>query len=415
MQADNITAYDPDDLATRCSPHALFAQLREQEPVHWSPGLASWVVTSHELGTQVLMDATRFSADRMTPFAQRVKPEQREQAAGLLKWLSQWMVFRDPPDHSRLRRQLMVPLNPRVFQSLEVQVDTAVIMHLDGLAPGEPFDFVRDFAQTMPGYVLMDILGVPRHRFFETKQYSNDLMLFIGGSRNVEEKYRRAHEGAHGMAELFRAALAERRANGAPEGDVLWQLMSTEVDGRRMTDDELVASMMMLLNGAHETTTNALANMVAALAANPSLLPLLRAEPELLGSAVEEFLRYDSPVLSVGRLVKHDMEFGGKTLRAGSRLYVMLVAVNRDPAAFQNPDTIDVRRNPNRHLAFGKGLHFCLGAPLAKLEMRMALKRIVERYDRVEVLAALEDLEWHNSLVARGPRSLPVRFSEGSA
>jgi len=410
MEASATFVYDPDDLAIRRDPHALFAKLREHEPVHWSPRLASWVVTSYTLGNQALMDAERFSADRITPFAQRLKPEQREQAAELLGWLSRWMVFRDPPDHSRLRRQLMVPLNPRVFQSLESQVDAAVTAHLDRLEAGAPFDFVREFAQTMPGYVLMDILGVPRERFLETQRYSNDLMLFIGGSRHVEEKYQRARDGAQGMAELFRAALEKRRSEGAPDGDVLWQLMSTEIDGRTMTDEELVASMMMLLNGAHETTTNALTNMVSALAAHPELPAQLRDAPALHASAVEEFLRYDSPVLSVGRLAARDQEFGGKEIRQGDRIYVMLVAVNRDPAVFPHPEEIDIRRSPNPHLAFGKGLHFCLGAPLAKLEMRMALKQIVQRYHRVDVLASPAELKWHNSLVARGPTSLPVRL-----
>lgn len=403
--------YDPDDLAVRRDPHAFFARLREQEPVSWSPRLASWIVTSHGLGTQILMDAQRFSADRITPFAARMQPEQREQAGELLHWLGQWMVFRDPPEHSRLRRQLMVPLNPRVFQSLEQKVADAVRVHLDGLRPGDPFDFVEKFAQTMPGYVLMDILGVPREQFLPTKQYSNDLMLFIGGSRQVQEKYARARSGARAMADLFKAALDQRRAEGIPEGDVLGQLMTAEVDGRRMTDDELVASMMMLLNGAHETTTNALSNMVRALAAHPEAAAQLRGQPALHAAAVEEFLRYDSPVLSVGRLARHDMEFGGAQLRAGNRVYVMLVAANRDPAAFTDPDRLDFTRSPNPHIAFGRSLHFCLGAPLAKLEMRVALQLLLERYSSFEVLARDEDLDWHNSLVARGPTSLPVRFA----
>lgn len=402
--------YDPDDEDVRRNPHELFARLRSEEPVHWSPKLSSWIVTDYELGTEVLTNFGIYSADRLTPFTKRVAPADRNMVEELIGWLSGWMIFRDPPEHARLRRQMAMTLNPKVFASLNDHVTSVVDFQLDGIEQGRDFDFVSAFAHPMPGFVVLDVLGVPRDRLLETKQYSNDLMLFIGGARNVDGKYERARNGAFSMAQLFRESLDRRR--GQPAGDdVLGQLMSSDVGGRKMTEDELVGSMMMLLNAAHDTTANAISNALLLLASRPDIAQELRDNPARRATATEEFLRYDSPVLSVGRVVMKDTELGGKQIAEGNRVYVMLPAVNRDPAVFSNPDEIQLDRSPNPHMAFGKGQHFCLGAPLARLEVQVAISRILDRYRSIDILTPPEEVVFHNSLVARGPVRLDVRFN----
>jgi len=402
--------YDPDDEVVRRSPHDLFAQLRREDPVHWSPKLSSWIVTDYELGVEVLTDFETYSGDRLSSFKKRVPPEAQEFVAEMIRWLSHWMVFRDPPDHSRLRRHMAAALSNKVFESLEQHVVSVIDHQLDGIERGGAFDFVSSFAHPMPGYVVMDVLGVPRNRLLETRRYSNDLMLFIGGARHVEGKYERARNGAVAMAELFKEALERRRSEPAGD-DVLGQLIASDIGGRKMTDDELIGSMMMLLNAAHDTTANAISNALLLLASRPDIANELRAHPEKRSTATEEFLRFDSPVLSVGRVATREAQLGGTTIAAGNRVYVMLAAVNRDPAVFVNPDAIDIDRSPNPHMAFGKGQHFCLGAPLARMEVKLAIGRILDRFKSIEICDSVNNLVFHNSLVARGPVRLDVRFA----
>jgi cytochrome P450 len=191
---------------------------------------------------------------------------------------------------------------------------------------------------------------------------------------------------------------------------VVSKLIASEVDGQRLGDDELVGCMMMVLNGGHETTANLINNSMLALAAHPEAAAELRGRPEKAATAVEEFLRYDSPVLSVGRLVVEETRLGDKTLAAGDRVFAMLVGANRDPAVFAEPDTLDIQRAPNPHIAFGKGPHFCLGTPLARIEGQIAINAILQRYSSIELREPVESIPWLNSLVTRGPTRLPLRL-----
>jgi hypothetical protein len=279
-------------------------------------------------------------------------------------------------------------------------------MLLDRIPAGEPFDVFNDFAMILPGYVVMDLLGVPRERLDDVQSWSEDMMVFIGSARGVDDKYQRARRGAYAMAELFQSLVEERRSD--PRDDVISQLLASEIKGDRLTDDEIVASMMMLGNGAQGTTAHLITNGLIALLEHPDALADLRtAEAGVIETAVEEFLRYDGPVLSAGRIMVEDAEVGDKVLRKDDRVFAMLTAANRDPAVFTDPDSLDLRRTPNRHLAFSKGPHFCLGAPLARLEVQVALQAILERYDRIEMAEPLSDVPWMNSLTSRGPTRLP--------
>lgn len=401
-----IRQYDPTDPAQLRNPHAIFAEIRAEEPVTWCEKLNSWIVTGYEDATDVLTDVEIFSGDRFTPFRKRLPAKDRATADEVLKWFNNWMVFKDPPHHTRLRRHMAAVLNEKVFNTQSENVQSVVNDLADKLPRGEAFDFYEKFALWMPGIIVADLLGVERDKLLEVKQWSDDMMTFIGSARGVTDKYERARRGANAMGTYFLELIDKRQTE--KKSDVLSLLMETEVDGNKLGNDELVGCMMMVLNGGHETTANLLNNSLLALSQNPGAVAELKQNPSKMPAAVEEFLRYDSPVLSIGRVVMEETELGGKTLAEGDRIFAMLVGANRDPEIFNEPNTLQIDRVFNPHMAFGKGPHFCLGTPLARMEAVMALNAVLERFSTVELAEQVENISWTNSLVTRGPATMPL-------
>jgi cytochrome P450 len=349
-----------------------------------------------------------FSAERLTNVRKHLPEGARTAAEDILRYLNSWMVFRDPPDHTRLRRHMAGVLNLPAFEALRGTVSELTTMLLDKLPDDDAVDLLPHFSIMLPGMVVMQLMGVERDRLLEVKRWSDDMMLFIGSARGVPDKYERARRGAVSMATLFKDLIAQRRIE--PRDDMLSQLISSEVEGRALNDDELVGCLMMVLNGGHETTANLINNAMLALAHNPDTLAYLRANPDAMPTAVEEFLRYDSPILSLGRIIKEDTELGGKQFTAGERAFFMLLSANRDEDVFDDPHRLDVTRNPNPHMAFGKGPHFCLGTPLARIEGEIVIGEIVRRYSRIELAEPVDTIPWINSLVTRGPSRIPLRL-----
>lgn len=265
---------------------------------------------------------------------------------------------------------------------------------------------MKDLAVLLPAYVILDMLGVPREDFGRIKAWSDALRLFIGTAQGEGDKYRRAREGADGMSAYFRELVAQRRAE--PGEDVISRMIAARDEAGALTEDELVACCMLFLFGGHETTTNLLGSAVVALLEHPQQRERLRAEPGLITSAIEEFLRYDGPSNSIARVVAQDHELGGRTLRAGQRVFAMVNAANRDPRQFEQPHALDLGRTPNRHLTFGQGLHFCLGAPLARLEARVCIGTLVERFPQMRPGSA--PVQWLDAMIMRGPERLPLRL-----
>jgi cytochrome P450 len=401
--------YDPTDPRTLRNPHPIFAQLRAEDPVHWSDPMQAWIVTRYDLASDLLIGAETYSAERLGNVSKHLPAPVQDIATQILRWLSHWMVFRDPPDHTRLRRHMNRVLSLPVFEALRGSIRGIAGLLIDDLPRGEAVDVVPAFSIQLPGMVIMDLMGVPRERLLEVKSWSDDMMLFIGSARGVPDKYERARRGATAMAQLFQGMIEERRA--VPREDMLSQLIVSEAGGQRLNDDELIGSLMMVLNGGHETTANLINNSLLALAHHPEQAAALRRSPEGMARAVDEFLRYDSPVLSLGRVVKKETQLGGKRLSPGERIFAMLLAANRDGAVFANPDRLDIARNPNPHMAFGKGHHFCLGAPLARIEGQVAVECLLERFGTLELAEPVDDIPWINSMVTRGPTRLPMRLS----
>lgn len=407
MAVDELT-FDPSDPDTIRNPHPVFARLRAEDPVHWSEPMSGWIVTGYDDILDGLTSSDTFSAERLTNVRKHLPAGAQTAAEDILRYLTSWMVFRDPPDHTRLRRHMAGVLNLPAFEALRGTVSDLTAMLLDKLPDDDVLDMLPHFSILLPGMVVMQLMGVDRDRLLEVKSWSDDMMLFIGSARGVPDKYERARRGAVAMATLFKDLIAKRRV--APQDDMLSQLIVSQVDGRGLNDDELVGCLMMVLNGGHETTANLINNSLLALAHNPDAYAYLRANPGAMPVAVEEFLRYDSPILSIGRIVKEDTELGGKQLSVGERTFFMLLSANRDEEVFDEPDRLDVTRDPNPHMAFGKGPHFCLGTPLARIEGQIVLQEIVQRYASVELAQPVESLPWINSLVTRGPARIPLRL-----
>lgn len=401
--------YDPSDEDIRRNPYPLFEQLRSRDPVHWSEDMAGWIITDYQLCSDMLSMNDYYSAERLTGVKAHLPAETKASAEEVLRWLTTWMVFMDQPDHTRIRRHMARVLNANVFATLSDNIADICAMLLDRLPRNETVDFVREFSIQLPGMVVMDFFGVPRERLFEVKGWSDDMMLFIGSARGVKDKYDRARNGAVNMGTLFQDMIKQRRVE--PQDDVLTKLISADINGDTLTDDEIVGSMMMVLNGGHETTANLINNSVMALVNHPKQLALLRDKKVSMPVAVEELLRFDPPILSIGRVVKQDVQLGGKQLAKGERVFAMLAAANRDPKLFENPDELILDRVSNAHMTFGKGAHHCMGMPLARNQGKIVIPMLLEKFKNIEIVEDMNDVPWINSMVTRGPTRLLVKLS----
>lgn len=399
--------FDLGNPAVNADPFPAFARLREEDPVHWSPAMKAWIVTRYDDVKRVALDNSAISADRLTPFF-AAQPARQGRVEHLMRYLNHWMVFKDPPDHTRLRRLFNKVFTPSAVEALRPNVEEIVALLLDGMAAraakGEPIDWIADFAYPLPATVIMDLLGVPRDDLRRVKVWSDDIALFIGTAQVAGDKYARAEAGARAMSDYFRT-LVDRRA-AVPEEDMISRLVLARDEREALSADEVIGTCILLLFAGHETTTNLIGNGILYNLRHRDQWERLRASPSLIESAVEEWLRYDGPTGALARVVARDHELGGKRLKAGERVFAFANAANRDPAQFAGAERFDIGRSPNPHLTFGHGIHFCLGAPLARLEAQIAARQLIGRFPALRL--ATDRLDWHDSLILRGVRALPV-------
>jgi cytochrome P450 len=401
--------FNPTDPAFHADPFPLFRRMQDDDPIHWSPRLKSWVLTRYD-DIKAVCQNQSMSSDRLTPFFKSIPSEEAARIGNIMRYLSQWMVFKDPPDHTRLRRLTSRVFHVKSMHAMRPVVERLVMRLLDGLEGKRELDFITDFAGPLPALVIMAMLGVPEQSLPQMKQWSDEMALFIGSSRptiekSAAEKYDVAEAGTRNMAQFFLALIAARRAS--PQADLISELVHLRDGDDKLSDDELVATCILLLFAGHETTTNHIANGLLSLLKFPDQADKLRATPKLANAAIEELLRYDGPsgaqVRSVG--VAHEMH--GKTLNVGDRVFMMLNAANRDPRAYDAPDTLEIERDGKPHVTFGFGMHICLGFPLARMEGQVALPAVLQRWRSIQLTAQQPD--WINSLVFRGMKTMPVQ------
>jgi len=400
------------DPMTNADPFAIFTALRERDPVHWSEPMKAWIITRYDDVKAVSLNNAEVTADRLAPFFASLPDGRRAGFANLMTYLGNWMVFRDPPDHTRLRRLFTKAFTPRSVELLTPNIESIVESLLDDLVArekaGATIDWIADFAYALPATVIMDLLGVPRSDLKRVKAWSDEVALFVGSSRVSPDKYARAEIGAKAIADYFRGIVQERTAE--PRDDIISKIVVARDEKEAMTADEVIATCILLLFAGHETTTNLLGNGLYHSMRFRDQWERLTGDLTLIEPAIEEWLRYDGPSGALARGVAADMEFGGRLLRKGQRVFAFTNSANRDGAQFPDPDRFDIGRTPNMHLAFGHGIHFCLGAPLARLEGQIAVKRLAERFPGVR-LAGDAVPSWNDSVILRGLSALPVRLT----
>ncbi len=386
----------------RLNPYPTYRRLQEEDPVHQSMIPGTWVLSRYADVMMVLRDARFGRAD-----AERFWGERLGEGPAL-PVISKWMLFRDPPDHTRLRTLVTKAFTPRTIENLRPRVLEIVNELLDAAHADGGMDMMASFAYPLPVLVICEMLGVPAKDRDIFKSWSGDIarildpILMPGAAEH-------GHQVMAAMSEYFHDLIAHLRKH--PQENLLDAMIAAEEAGERLSEEELLANCILLFAAGHETTVNLIGNGTLALLQHPEQLAKLQKQPELLESAIEECLRYDSPVQMTGREPKEDCEIGGKRIQVGERLFTLVGAANRDPATFTDPDRFDITRTNNKHLthlAFGHGIHFCLGAALARLEGQCAIGTLVKR--QPELRLQTETLQWRDAFTLRGLQSLPVAF-----
>jgi cytochrome P450 len=387
-------------------PHPVHRWLRDHEPVHWSESLQGWIVTRYADVLEVFNRPARFSSDRFRKLAPRYTSD-RPEVRAVADVLADWLVFRDAPDHTRLRNLLQKTFTPRHLEKNRDGIQITVDGLLDRVAARGEMDFIRDFAFPLPAIVIAILLGVPKSDIEDIKEWSDRLASYVGGAVDERDNFARAKSGVDELSGYFRALLAERRGNLGD--DLMSLLLQAEHEGDQLSEEEVVSNCVLLLFAGHETTTNLLGNGLFHLLHHPDATRALRERPSLVETAVEEFLRYEGPVAATTKVALDDFEWHGARIRRGDRVLPFMAAADRDPRQFERPDELDITRHPNRHLAFGFGIHFCLGAPLARLEASLAFTSLLRRFP--DIALASPQARWKRRIVLRGLESLPLRWS----
>lgn len=386
------------------NPYPVFRQLQANDPVHWSEVLGGWMLTRYAHVQSFLRDL-RFSSARIAPRLETLSDAER----GLGRALSLWMVFADPPDHTRLRMLVNKAFTPQVVAGMRARIAEIVDELLSQVEPRGEMDLIRDFSYPLPATVIADMIGVPGENLEQLKQWSDDIAGFAANVLSTAEVRQRAQRSMQAITAYFRGLVEIYRQ--VPSDNIMSRLIAVEEAGEVLTEDEIVGTCVFLLFAGHETTTNLIGNGVLAFLEHPDQWQALRNDPDMAASAVEECLRYDGPVLSMARVAAEDIEIDGVRIRQGDRVFGMLNAANRDPRQFPEPDRFDIGRQDNRHLAFGYGIHFCLGAPLARVEGQEALAALARRFMRFELQT--KALQWNESMILCGVKSLPLSFERG--
>jgi cytochrome P450 len=392
---------DPEVLA---NPYPLYHKLRSQDPVHWDPFLHAWVVTRYSDVVHVLH---HFSANR-TPTPEQLSALNLSALNPIAEVMVRQMLFLDPPDHTRLRALASAAFTPRRVEKLRTHIQEVMDTLLDRVVSQGTMDVIADFAGPAPAIVTAELLGVSAGDHVQLREWSQDFAEMLGNFQHNPERFPRVLRSVENLCSYFRSEMRTQRTH--PRDGLVQAMMTAEIDGARLTEEEIIANLIVTMVGGQETTTNLIGNGVLALLCHPAELARLRGDSSLIPSAVEELLRYESPSQHTARLSSADVELGGKRIRKRQAVIAVMGAGNRDPERFPEPDRLDITRQDNRHLAFGWAAHFCFGAALARLEGQIAFDTILRRLPQLQ-LQAQGPLVWRHNLGLRGLTSLPVAFA----
>jgi pimeloyl-[acyl-carrier protein] synthase len=389
--------YNPLSPRVYLNPYPKYAELRAKAPLHWSPLLEAWVATRYADVDAILRDHKRFSSDPRKRQRTRAPRTMVDNPGG------QSMLFVDPPEHTRLRALVNKAFTPQAIAALTPRIQGIVQELLDQIPEPSHFDLIDTLAYPLPVIVMAELLGIPPQDRAQFKLWSDRRARALEPTitpREIQEANRAAHE----IDEYFRGVIKARRRE--PRDDLISTLVATEEAGDTLTQDELLVMLRLLLIAGNETTTNLIGNGMLALLRHPDQLQKLREHPDLIDTAVEEMLRYDTTVQVDFRSALEDVEIGGQRITRGQGIMLLLGAANHDPEVFHAPEQFDITRREASHLSFGRGVHHCLGAPLARTEARLAFTGLLERFSDIRLLT--EQPPFKDNVVLRGLQSLPI-------
>jgi hypothetical protein len=390
-------------------PYPTYERLRSEDPIHWS-FLDMWVLTRYRDVKAVLCDP-RF---RSNPVPKRVKEKgkylQHQQKPKNLDSLAQtsskFIGFLDPPDHTRLRELFSKAWSFRLGEGLHSEIQEIVDELIDNIRNKGVMDIISDFASPLPVILAGRILGVPDESYEKLHQWSNDLSLLFEPLVSLDE-YEYLNQVSLEFTDYFRDLILERQNN--PKDDLISTLISAKNQGRKLNEEDLLSLCMMVIVTATGTSQSFLGNSMLALLNHPDQLEKLKREPSIIQSAVEELLRYDSPVQQTFRIATEDVEISGQKIQAGQMVLVSLGAANRDPSKFSDPDRLKLTRRENKHLAFADGIHHCLGAYLSRVEGQIAINTLIQNLP--EMKRVEKKTEWRKNMTLRMMKTLPVTFT----
>jgi pimeloyl-[acyl-carrier protein] synthase len=374
--------------------------MRENDPLYWHEQTGLWFATRYQ-DVRAIAHDRRFSSNRVDSFVPSGTDEKRQ---AIRRYFNDWMVFTDPPEHTRLRKLFARVFSARSIATLEPYIHRVAGEALDRVKGQDQIDIIRDFGFPVPSRVIAHMLGVAPDRVDDFEHWTRDILQVPGLTGDPEENVAITYRAMRSLEAYFGELIAQRRAE--PAEDLLGLMVQANEDGTVLSDQELMAHCALFLTAGHETTTNLIGNATLALLRNPGELARLRAQPDLAASAVEEFLRYDPTVAGLARTAQEDVELSGGVVPAGATVMGVLPSANRDPAVFTDPERLDIGRGDTRHLGFGTGLHTCIGAGLARMETRIAMNALLAAYPRMELAVSEPDhiVGW----IIRGVTSLPV-------
>ena len=391
--------------AAIADPYAMYRALRERDPVHRSWLVEGWVFSRAADVIGILRD-NRFSADeRNTPGFETAR--RRLIRAGVFEEDDPYeptMLRSDPPDHTRLRSLVSQAFTPRAIESLRPRIESVVDELLSAVGTTGRVDVIEALAYPLPVIVISEMLGIPREDRARFKRWSDEIVRGLGISSF--EDMRASRDAGLELRNYLVPIVEARRSE--PRDDLISGLVQAEAQGDRLTEQEVYATINLLLVAGNETTANLIGNGLIALLRHPDQIDLLRGDPALVENGVEELLRYDSPVQATSRIATEDIEVGGRVVARGQQALVLLGSANRDPERFPDPDRLDVTRPQVRHLSFSQGIHFCLGAQLARLEAQVALGALIARFPGIKL--DVDEPEWRPNAILRGPKEVPIRF-----
>lgn len=407
MTADpqlETTLPDISSYEARSNPIPVYRHMMEASSVHWNETTKGWYILRYEDVANGLRDV-RFSASRLKPVYGRLPQALQEKYAPLFHFLSVWTLLLDPPEHTKLRKLISAAFAPKLINALRPKVQARVDELLAAVAAKGQINVIADLAYPLPAIIIADMLGLPPEDRDKCKEWSDVIAGFFGAPQMTPDVIERTQQGIQDMNAYFKALLDQRRVE--PKEDMITSLLQAEVEGEKLSEDEILATCEMLIFGGHETTMHLIANAMIAFMQNPDQRDLLIQQPELIENAIEEALRYDAPVQRITRASLAEVEVAGTVIPAGQRVFLMLGAANHDPLQYESPEKFDITRKNIKHMSFGYGIHFCIGSTLGRMEAQIAVGAMLQRLPNLRLI---EEVVYQDNHSFHAPEEVKLVF-----